>query len=63
MKIHTIVDNNYEKNDGEIDMNKYQGISLPKKLLDKIDEKIKGHGFTNKTEFIRQAIRHELRRL
>jgi metal-responsive CopG/Arc/MetJ family transcriptional regulator len=44
-------------------MNKYQGISLPKKLLNKIEETIEEHGFTNKTEFIRQAIRNELRRV
>ena len=43
-------------------MSKYQGLSLPKKLLDKIDEAIEDAPYTNKTEFIRQAIRHELER-
>lgn len=44
-------------------MSHYQGISLPKKLLNLIDEKIEGTGFTSKTDFIKQAIRNEIRRL
>ena len=43
-------------------MNKYQGVSLPKKLLNLIDKNMNKSGYTNKTEFIRQAIRHELER-
>jgi metal-responsive CopG/Arc/MetJ family transcriptional regulator len=44
-------------------MKKYQGISLPKKLLDMIDSKKETFGFTSKADFIKQAIRHELQRL
>lgn len=43
-------------------MSKYQGISLPKKLLNLIDEAIINKPYQSKTEFIRQAIRHELER-
>ena len=44
-------------------MAKYQGISLPKPLLNKIKNAIKNDEYTNSSEFIRQAIRHELRRM
>jgi metal-responsive CopG/Arc/MetJ family transcriptional regulator len=44
-------------------INKYQGVSLPKRLLDLIDSKKEEFGFTSKTDFIKQAIRHELERI
>ena len=44
-------------------MSNYQGISLPKKLLNLIDEAIVNKPYNSKTEFIRQAIRHELERV
>jgi len=44
-------------------MSNYQGVSLPKDLLNKIEEAIENKTYTNKTEFIRQAIRHELERV
>ena len=44
-------------------MSKYQGVSLPKKMLNLIDEAIVNQPYNSKTEFIRQAIRHELERL
>ena len=44
-------------------MNKYQGVSLPKDLLNQIDAKLHKHGYLNKVDFIRQAIRIELERL
>ena len=38
----------------------YQGLSLPKRLLDKIDEAIQNEAYTNKTDFIKCAIREKL---
>ncbi len=43
-------------------MVEYQGLSLPKKLLNYIDEAIKNAPYMTKNEFIRQAIRHEIER-
>lgn len=44
-------------------MNNYQGVSLPKQLLKLIEEKTKGLGYTNKVDFIREAIREKLDRM
>ncbi len=41
----------------------YQGLSLPKKLLNQIDEAIENKAFTSKIDFIKHAIRNELQRL
>jgi len=44
-------------------MNQYNGVSLPKNLLQKINEKRKKFGYTSNADFIRQAIRRELDRI
>jgi len=42
-------------------MSKYYGVSLPKELLDRIGKAIENQGYTNKTDFIREAIRTKLK--
>jgi metal-responsive CopG/Arc/MetJ family transcriptional regulator len=43
---------------------KYQGVSLPKDLLEKINmNELKKRGFTSKTDFIKTAIRNELQKV
>jgi len=44
-------------------MQNYTSISLSKELLNIVDQKIKGKGYTSRAEFVRQAIRHEVSRL
>lgn len=44
-------------------MPKYNGISMPKNLLDRIDRVKKKYGFTTKADFIRQSVRNELYKL
>ncbi|MCK5112541.1 MAG: ribbon-helix-helix protein, CopG family, partial [Thermoplasmatales archaeon] len=44
-------------------MTKYYGVSLPKDLLERVGKAIVNQGYSNKTDFIRQAIRNELRRI
>ena len=44
-------------------MNKYQGVSIPKELLQLIDLKGKNHGYTSRADFIRHAIREKLDRM
>jgi metal-responsive CopG/Arc/MetJ family transcriptional regulator len=40
----------------------YQGISLPKKILDLIEKTIEGQPYNSKTEFIQEAIREKIKR-
>lgn len=44
-------------------MSNYQGVSLPKKLLNQIDENLENSVYISKADFIRQAIRHEIERV
>ena len=44
-------------------MNTYEPVSLPKKLLHLIDEKKSTHGYTSRADFIKQAVRKELDQL
>ena len=44
-------------------MTKYVTVSIPKVLINKIEEAKLTHGFTSRPDFIKQAIRHELARL
>ena len=44
-------------------MSKYNGVCLPKDLLNLIDEKKGKFGYTSRADFIKQAIRRELERL
>jgi len=45
-------------------MVEYQGMTLPKKLIQLIDmDKLKEKGFSSKTDFVKQAIRNELHRV
>jgi len=42
-------------------MTKFVTVSIPKTLIEKIDE-IKKQGYTSRPDFIKQAIRNELKR-
>ena len=44
-------------------MTKFVTVSIPKRLIDKIEAVKVSHGFTSRPDFIKQAIRHELLRL
>ena len=44
-------------------MKKYVGVNLPRDLTDLIDKITKNYGFTSRADFVKQAIRNELRRL
>lgn len=44
-------------------MKEYSSISLDKRFLESIDEKIKDKGYLSRAEFCREAIRRELERL
>jgi len=44
-------------------MYEYITVSIPKSLIEKIDAIKKTYGYTSRPDFIKQAIRHELRRL
>ena len=44
-------------------MSNYQGISLPKEMLETINKERVGFCYSSTTDFIKQAIRHELERL
>ena len=44
-------------------MSNYQGISLPKEILKTIDRERAGFCYSSTTDFIKQAIIHELERL
>jgi len=44
-------------------MTKYHGISLPKEMLQLIDEKGKNQGYTSRADFIRQAIREKIAKI
>ena len=43
-------------------MNNYTTVSVPKVLVQKIDEAIAAGFFTTKADFLKQSIRHELER-
>lgn len=42
-------------------MGNYQGFSLDRELINIIDESIKGQGYSSRADFVRQAIRNELK--
>ena len=44
-------------------MLKYNGVCLPKNLLNLIDENREKYGYTSKADFVKQAVRRELERL
>lgn len=44
-------------------MNRYNGISLPKNLINRIDRIREKYGYTTKADFIREAVRRELDKL
>jgi metal-responsive CopG/Arc/MetJ family transcriptional regulator len=44
-------------------MKRYQGVSLPKELLIRVDFAIDGMGYSSTTDFIKQAVRKDLDRL
>jgi len=44
-------------------MTKYTSVTLPKELLDIVDDKSKGKGYSSRAEFVKQAIRHEIKRI
>jgi len=41
----------------------YTAISVPVDLVKIIDREIKGKGFSSRAEFIKQAVRNELKRI
>jgi len=43
--------------------NEYMAVSVPVEMIAIIDKAIKGKGFSSRAEFVKQAIRNELRRL
>ena len=49
---------------GEVkDMNNYVSVCLPRKLTNIVDERVEQLGFTSRADFVKQAIRNELKRL
>lgn len=44
-------------------MANYVTVSIPKRLIDKIDELKKNNDYTSRPDFIKQAIRNEFKRL
>lgn len=43
-------------------MGNYSTVSVPKVLIEKVDEAIAAGLFTTKADFLKQSIRHELER-
>jgi len=44
-------------------MRDYTSVSIPRELLLIVDEKRQGKGYSSRAEFVRQAIRHEIKRI
>ena len=44
-------------------MRNYVGVCLPRKLTDIVDEEVKLCGYTSRADFVKQAIRNELRNI
>lgn len=44
-------------------MTKYVCLSIPEKLMKLVESKVEKFGYSSRTDFVKQAIRHELRRL
>ena len=44
-------------------MTRYVTVCLPRNLTELVDKKFKDHGYTSRADFVKQAIRNELRRL
>ncbi|MBW2003762.1 MAG: ribbon-helix-helix protein, CopG family [Deltaproteobacteria bacterium] len=44
-------------------MKKTQGLSLPKEMLNKIEDHLDNYNYLSKSEFVRAAIREKLARL
>ncbi len=44
-------------------VDKYITVSLPEKLIEKIDNVLKDYGYSSRPEFIKEAIRDKLKSL
>ena len=44
-------------------MTKYVCLSIPKQLMNKVDEKLSFFAYSSRTDFVKQAIRRELERV